>query len=282
MKVLVSGTSGFIGHHLVKRLEKLDYEVVPMPRYLSLLPSSLGEFVESRKPDFAIHLASYGNHYFQTEEDIVYRANVEYLFNLLDNLKDKKWLKGFFNFSTTHHNLESGTAYGSTKAMGEYLVRSYVAKFGFPAVNIRPYSVYGEYEWDFRFIPTITREIDSRRDITVTPGVAHDWIYVEDLIDGLLEVIEKREKLWGKSVGLGTGKRIPNLEIAKLAMKVIGKKVNILKGKKRQYEIAAYTKTLLERTANERNEIEYFQFVKTPLKEGIRRVWQNPQKHLRR
>ena len=96
--------------------------------------------------EYIIHLAAYGNHYFQTKDTKIYKANVRLLFRLLMASKDMPY-KGFINVSTTHHNLESGSWYGSTKAAGEYLVRAFVAQNNKPVINIRPYSIYGEREW---------------------------------------------------------------------------------------------------------------------------------------
>ena len=204
---------------------------------------------------------------------MVYKANLEALFNMLEASKDVDY-KGFLNFATTHHNLEAGSFYGSTKAGGEYLARAFVRNFDKPIVNIRPYSIYGEHEWDFRFIPTISRQIQNNKPITVS-DVDHDWTYVEDFIDGLLKAKENINDLKGLSVGIGTGRRVSNLDVAKTLMKVVGKKVNIINGNKRTYEIAAYNKEILNKTPEQKNEVEYFK-ENTPLEVGLKKVYDNP------
>lgn len=277
-RIIISGANGFIGHHLVNRLAE-DNTIIPLTQ--NLLYGSvmrLEAFLIKEKPDYLFHLAAYGNHYFQTEEDRVIVANLFALSNLLQASMNIKY-KGFLNFATTYHNEESGSFYGATKAGGEYLVRAFVNKYKKPIVNIRPYSVFGEYEWDFRFLPTISNQIRQGKEITVS-DVSHDWIYVEDFIDGLLFVAREAEFYEGVSVGIGTGSRVSNKYLARMLMRAINKTVPIKAGIKREYEIAAYSKVM--NSARDENEILIPSFGKTPLEEALRRVYNSPEKYLKR
>lgn len=270
-KIVITGAHGFIGSHLRKRLSsKFDVET-PFRSFL-YEPRLLKEYLERIQPTAIYHLAAYGNHYFQTEENLIFKANNQALLNLLEASKDIPY-RAFLNFSTTHHNLEAGSFYGSTKAGGEYLVRAFVRNFNKPIINIRPYSIYGEREWDFRFIPTISRQIANDEKITVS-DVDHDWTYVEDFIDGLLEARKDIKKLTGLSVGIGTGKRVSNLEVAKTLMKAVGKTVHIHSGVKRSYEIAAYGKEML---SNKDKDEVFLRVDKTPLEIGVKKVYDNPE-----
>ena len=280
MKALISGGNGFIGTHLRHALKNKDVEVIAVPRETLQNPYSLNHFVLRANPDFIFHLSAYGNHYFQTDERQAIKTNVYGLVNLIEASRLVDY-RAFVNFSTTDHNLQSGSFYGSTKAAGEYLVRAYINKYDLPMVNIRPYSVYGEYEWSFRFIPTIANKIRKGEQITVS-DVTHDWIYVEDFIQGLLYAVDNIDTLQGKAVSIGTGTRINNLDVAKTLMKITGITVAIEKGVKREYEIPAYNKKVIEKTASEKNEVELFQFAKTSLEEGLRKVYENPHLYLRR
>jgi nucleoside-diphosphate-sugar epimerase len=272
MKYCVSGVNGFIGSHLRERLEKIGDEVVGIDRELLLKPSELQEFIVSHTPDYIIHLAAYGNHSYQKDEQHTFLTNVLGTYNMLQSTKDYPY-KGFFNFSTTSHNLEASTFYGSTKSSGEYLMRSFVNVFNKPIVNIRPYSVFGEREWDFRFIPTICEQIRHDREITVS-DVSHDWIYIEDFLDGLINTIQNVDLYSGKSVGIGSGNRVSNLTIAKLLMNIAGKQVTVNQGTIREYEIANHEYMISGEKRND--EIYCFDFAKTPLKEALNNVYNNP------
>lgn len=277
-RVLLTGGHGFIGTHLKNRL-KPYYKVDILPRRTLQNKMLLWAWLGSKQYDYIFHLASYGNHSFQVEHDKVYKANVDNLFNLIDATRHMAY-KGFFNFSTTHHNLEAGSFYGSTKSAGEYIVRAFVRNYGLKVVNVRPYSVFGEYEWDFRFLPTISRQIANGEPITVS-DVTHDWIYVEDFIDGLLSVVKDVNNYVGKSVGIGTGERVSNLFLAQKLMEIVGKTVPILNGVKRSYEIAAYGKELINKTEEEKQEI-FISQTTTPFEVSLKRVYDSSPLWLKR
>lgn len=275
MKALISGINGFIGGDLAKRLKGLGYEVIGIDRKLLLQPRNLKKFVLKHNPDYIFHLAAYGNHYFQTNEVQTFKTNLVGTFNLLHASLDVSY-KGFINFSTTSHNHEGGSFYGATKAGGEYLVKAFVKKYNKPIVNVRPYSVFGEREWDFRFIPTICRQIKEGEAITVSK-VKHDWIYIQDFIDGVLKVIGLTQSHQGQSFGIGTGKRILNTDISTKLQQLVGKKVKVNIGTKRDYEIPFYQQKLTTNTKNEVSIIE-----KTKLEEALINVYQSPNERLTR
>jgi len=270
--VAISGSNGFIGGHLKERLEKMGHVVIPIERSLRLSPANLILFHSQYKPEYIFDCAAYGNHYFQTDEDEVVKANVRGVYNMLQSIRQFKSIKGYFNFSTTSHNLESGTFYGSTKSSGEYIARAFVRKYDLPIVNIRPYSVFGEREWEFRFIPTLCKRLKNAQDITVS-RVEHDWIYIEDFLDGLIDVMENVNTLKGFSVGIGTGKRIDNMEIANRLMVCAGIRVDVKEYQKREYEIANH-ETMTQGEKRD-DEFKYFNHAKTSLEKALWNVYTN-------
>jgi nucleoside-diphosphate-sugar epimerase len=278
-KAIITGSNGFIGRHLQERLQQHYVKPIPLPRDLLYNPEPLKAFLEETKPDYIFHLASYGNHYFQTEADKVFNANVQGLWNLLEASQSVLY-KGLINFSTTYHNQASGSFYGATKASGEYLTRAFVRNYGKPIVNIRPYSVFGEREWDFRFIPTISRQIRANQPITVW-DVTHDWVYVEDFLTTLISVTDDMKKYTGKTIGIGTGTRRSNIDIAKQLMELTKNVVPMNQGQKREYEIAAYNKELTDKTEAEKQEI-FIPSHQTPFETALMNVYNHPEMALKR
>ena len=272
MNIALSGSHGFIGGGLKKRLEFLGNTVFPISRELRLSPANLLMFMNQNMIDRVIDCAAYGNHSFQTNEDEVVKANVRGTYNMFQLIK--RYNVPFFNFSTTSHNLEASTFYGSIKSAGEYMLRAFVNTYKLPMVNIRPYSVYGEREWEFRFIPTITEKIRKGEEITVS-DVSHDWIYIEDFLDGFMEVFDHHEKYYGKAVGIGTGTRVPNMTVAETLMAIAGIDVPIKTGTLRSYEIANHE--VMKNGEKRNDEIQLFQFAKTSLTQGLLNVYTHPQ-----
>lgn len=236
MKYILTGSHGFIGQNLGKSL-LLDKNVVKtIPRDLLTEEWNLKSYLESEQPDVIIHLAAYGNHSQQQDFLETISSNILVTSVLLNASKEIDY-KAFINISTSSVNLPVQTFYSASKRSAELICESFVQKYNKNIVTIRPYSVYGPQEADFRFIPTVIRSINSGAEFNLVPHVKHDWIYINDFIQGVKLVIPVAERLRGKSVDVGTGRSYTNLEIVKLLEKISGKKANYtLVDKMRDYD----------------------------------------------
>ena len=185
----------------------LGHEVIPFRQGFQYLNYPLPEDI-----DFFFHLSAYGNHFDQQDPIRIYRANTEELWEILNHVKNIP-IKGFFNFSTSGHVLESDTFYGATKMAGEYLARAFARQYKKPIVNIRPYSIYGPGEAEHRFIPTIIRQGLAGGELELSEGV-HDWMYIDDFIDALMLVMDNVNLLQQQSIDMGTGEQTSNREVA--------------------------------------------------------------------
>lgn len=221
MVALISGKNGFIGGHLTVRLEQLGYKVEGIPRELLKKPDLLKRYFEEIEPDYIFHLAAYGNHSNQKDEQEIFETNVIGTYNMLEESKDINY-KAFVNFSTSSVNLSVQTLYSSTKRIGEIFANCYAKTK--PIVSIRPYSVYGEGEADFRFIPTVFRSCLTQEQMILAPNAVHDWVYVGDLVN---EVIKYADELRNAIGEFGTGIGTTNKRVVEIIEEITGKKANI-------------------------------------------------------
>ena len=231
-KYLVSGSSGFLGTHLKNRLKGT---VVALPRELLLQPDKLKKFVVKTNPDVIIHCAAYGNMSYQKVPQDIFEANVIGSWNLLNACREIDF-KAFVNIGSSSEYGEKSqpmsegdvpettTFYGASKVASTYLARASAFQFNKPIVTVRPFSVYGPAEADFRFIPTIMRCILKNEHMALVDG-NHDWVFVDDFIDGILEVIAKLPEVKGRVVNIGTGIQTSNYEIVKRLASFAGKNV---------------------------------------------------------
>lgn len=227
-KVLVTGSHGFIGSHLVKRLEKEGYKVIKVPHdnFYENVSRILNDHPNI---DYVFHFSAYGNHSTQKDPHMTIKANVGDTATLLYLLRDINYKKFIFCSTSSVYGRHSTpmneqdlcspeTFYAYTKLMAERMVES-----NGKATVIRPFSVYGEGEADHRFIPTVIRSIITNTTLTLDPYATHDWIYIDDFIDGvMLSMIT--DYLW---LNIGTGIMYENKEIVSVIEYILKKKASI-------------------------------------------------------
>ena len=221
-KAVISGSHGFIGSHLVKRLQDLGIETLPLDRVDLHLPFTLKKKLEEVQPDYIFHLGAYGNMINQQSKDEIFRANLEGIFTLLKSSVTIPY-RGFINMSTSSVNLNYETLYSATKAGGERLVKAFVNEYDKPIVNLRPYSIYGEGEADFRFIPTVFRSCLTGEPMRLAPDPTHDWVYIDNAIGMLIETAINAEKHKGGVIECGTGIGTTNSQVVALIEEITGK-----------------------------------------------------------
>lgn len=199
------------------------FQVVKVQRELLLKPEMLKEFFEKEKPDYIFHLASYGNHYHQGDIELIIKTNIIGTFNMLMASKDINY-KSFVNFSSSSVDLPYETFYSTSKASGEHIVNAFFNEYEKCIITIRPASVFGEGEADFRLIPVVIKSLLTGKKINLDKKSTHSWIYIHDFIDALLYLFDKDIKM--KPINISYGKQWTNLEIIQMLEKISGKTLN--------------------------------------------------------
>lgn len=238
MKALVSGGNGFIGKRLTEILIQQEYKVWNIDRETLGNPIELSKCVMDIKPDYIFHLAAYGNHYDQKDINEILATNILKTFFLLQATQAIDY-KAFINVgssseygkkkSTMHEDdcPETDTFYGATKVAATYLARAFAKQYNKPIVTIRPFSVYGPGESSARLIPSIIDALHNNKLFPLDPEPKHDWIYIDDLIDGILIAAHHAKELSGDVVNVGTGKQYTNLDVANMLEKISDKSLSI-------------------------------------------------------
>lgn len=237
-KIFLTGVNGFIARNIRKHLE-CKYEIHGVDRFVLNDPMALQMAVQMIEPDYIIHLAAYGNHYDQQDEEEMITANIIKTDLVLQVTKDIPY-KCFVNVSTSSvygkkdkpmsEDMlpETDTFYGATKLAGEYLCRAFAKKYRKPIVNVRPFSVYGDFEASHRFIPQIKNSIRTGETMYIDPKPMHDWIHVIDFVKGVETVMLNPDKLGNRlAINIGTGKQYPNEEVLDKVQWVMDGRANV-------------------------------------------------------
>ncbi len=232
MHELVTGSHGFLGERLISklksavRMEREDYRSTRL----------------KVRPDRIFHLAAYGSHRQEHDCGEMFRANVLGLYNLLVATKDDAYKAFVVVGSSSEYGRKTApmcegdvlvpeTFYAATKAAATEIAIGFAKTFDKPVVIVRPFSVYGPGEADHRLIPTICRSIIRGEPMVFDPIQKHDWIFVDDFIEGVVEVSENAKKLQGQVVNIGTGRQFENRDVLEILEMTADKKANITETK---------------------------------------------------
>ena len=85
-----------------------------------------------------------------------------------------------------------GSLYAATKRSGELISHAYGHLFGLPQTGLRFFTVYGPWGRPDMAYYTFTRAIEQGTEITLYggDGLARDFTYIDDVVDGVLRVLD--------------------------------------------------------------------------------------------
>ena len=212
-RCLVNGL-GFIGSNLVKSLERSGSEVIKGNR-LGIVPPDIDRIYD---------LSAYGNMHGQNEVDEIYRANVA---RVVDLLRTTENYKSCILTSSSAVLLSKQTFYSSSKKAMEDLAQRWVEETDKPVVVVRPATIIGPGEQPQHLIPTLIRSCQTGERMKFVPHPTHDFLHVQDFVDGVMLIAKYANELKGQVLDLGTGIPSSNRMVLDLVEEYTGKKANI-------------------------------------------------------
>lgn len=237
MKYIVLGSNGFIGRRLTEILQEQKQEVKLIPRDWYGNYYALKEYLEAEQPHYIINCAAYGNHSSQSDLHAMYEANVMNSVTLLEASKNIPYKGLIIMGSSSEYGvkdhpmaetdyLESTSFYGVSKIAQTYLAHAYNVNYQKPIVVVRPFSVYGPGEAEFRFIPTIIKSAITGEVFNLAPNPTHDWIFIDDFVEGMLAALHIDAP---DIYNVGTGQCISNQALVDLVSAIAVKKLGTSK-----------------------------------------------------
>jgi GDP-L-fucose synthase len=248
MKAVVTGAGGFLGSHLVERLQNDGHEVFAARRadYDLTSADDTARLFAATQPELVFHLAAEvgGIGANRANPGRYWYANLLMGAHVLEQARlagtRKLVLAGtvcaypkFAPIPFSEDDLwngypeETNAPYGVAKKSVLVGAQAYREQYGLDAIFLLPANLYGPrdnfHETNAHVIADLIRKLTAGDDEVVLWGdgsPTREFLYVEDCVDGLVLAAERFDG--PEPVNLGAGKEISIRELAELVADVVG------------------------------------------------------------
>jgi nucleoside-diphosphate-sugar epimerase len=231
VRILVTGAAGFVGSHLVPRLEAEGWQVAASDREMDVsdataVESRLAEF----EPNAIVHLAAVSSVAASWQQpDLTYRVNYLGTRTLLEVAERVAPSARVILVSTADlygstepgappfdeaSELKPRSPYARCKAAADLLGGVYAAR-GLDVVRVRPFNHTGPGQTDAFVLPSFARQVAmieaGRSEPTMRVGnldSVRDFLDIDDVIDAYVRLFDPKVPQGTYNVASGTGVRI--------------------------------------------------------------------------
>jgi dTDP-glucose 4,6-dehydratase len=259
MKILITGGAGFMGSNMIHYLLRTyqDIEIVNFddltyagnllnltdiqddPRYTFVKGNiSDAEAVDKvvQGVDLIINYAA-ETHVDRSilEPKAFIDTNIYGVFNLLEAVKrhnihrmvqistDEVFGAVMEGESDEESKFEPRSPYAASKASADHLCHSYAVTYGVPVIVTHSVNFYGPYQFPEKLIPLFTMNLLEGKTVPVYgDGMQiREWIFTEDHCRAIDVIAQNGNP--GEVYNIGTGFRVPNLEITRKLIEMTGR-----------------------------------------------------------
>lgn len=234
--IFVYGASGFIGTNLFKdiysirkdcfalthdaqkawRLKLIDVPAENVVHCDIVSNYSVQEVFKTYQPKTIFNLAAYGAYSKQKNVTLTYETNVIGTVNLLENMTfDMVYIHAGssseygFNCTTPKETdtLEPNSHYSVSKVSAAYLIQFYARVHEKNAINLRLYSIYGDWEEPDRLIPKLIESVRQHKlPNFVSKDISRDFVYMSDCVEAFMDAaLKMSSEIRGKSYNIASG-----------------------------------------------------------------------------
>jgi len=250
-RILVTGSEGFVGQHLVDRLNLLEATVIEADLACGIDLTDIS-FLDDLPPvDEVIHLAAkvYVPYAHENPSE-VYRTNFLSTLNVLELCRRRGvnrllYVSSYVYGQPKHlpigenHPISFHSPYNRSKLLGEELCLGYYEDYGIVPIIFRPFNIYGQGQNIQFLVPTVIHQVLYEDEITVKDlSPKRDYIHVDDVIGAYILALSDNHIDKPEVYNLGSGQSYSVEEIIRLVLKLSEvKKEFVVAGDKRKAEV---------------------------------------------
>lgn len=264
-KILVTGSDGFIGSHLVETLLDEGYEVRAFVLYnsfntwgwLDTFPKEKLDKIEifagdvrdpnavrqaAKGVDAIFHLAALiAIPYSYYAPDAYVDTNIKGTLNVLQAARDLDVARVLITSTSEvygtaqyvpideKHPFQGQSPYSATKIGADRIAESFYRSFELPVTIVRPFNTFGPRQSARAVIPTIiTQLLSGKKEIKLgSLEPTRDFNYVKDTAYGFLEIY-RSDKTIGEEINIATQKEISIGQLADELIRQINPEAKII------------------------------------------------------
>lgn len=190
-RILVTGSTGFIGRHTLKILAESGHEISTLGSVNLFDAQGIKSLIQDIKPTHLLHLAwlTTPGVFFESPDNLKW---VEATLNLVRCFSEFGG-KRFVGAGTCSEILLPDsllTFYGFCKDSTRLLLEKYCKKVGVGFAWGRIYFLYGPYERPERLVPTVIKGVLKGESVACSAGdQIRDYLYVEDCAQCFVDLV---------------------------------------------------------------------------------------------
>jgi nucleoside-diphosphate-sugar epimerase len=253
MIFLVTGSNGFIGANLCRRLlqnpantvigidDMNDYyditlkeERLELLRQIPTFKFIRGDIKEKHfidalfrtyRPNIVVHLAAQaGVRYSVTNPDAYINSNLIGFHNILETCKTYKVQHFIYASSSSVYGNETDgstdkpmSLYAATKKSNELMAHAYSTSYGIPCTALRLFTVYGSYGRPDMAYYKFTKILMNGQKIQLfnNGDNLRDLTHIDDAINGIMRIVESKPKTLYNVYDIGCGNPISTMDMVR-------------------------------------------------------------------
>ncbi len=268
--ILVTGSEGFIGSHLVESLVDKGYAVKAFCLYnsfndigwlktidpiilknIDIIMGDIRDFdsikTATKNVDAIFHLAALiAIPYSYRAPESYIDTNIKGTLNVLRSALDHN-IKQVIHTSTSEvygtaqfvpiteeHPLVGQSPYSASKIGADQLAYSFYCSYGLPVSIVRPFNTYGPRQSMRAVIPTIINQVLSGADSLQLGNITatRDFNFVKDTVNGMIAFLGNK-KTFGQTINIGTGVEVTIQDVVQCIAEISGRPLDIIVDKQR-------------------------------------------------